>query len=367
MIRKRDIPLYKSFGVFTEAPKGKRKPNIINVAPSKVDYTKYVDPLEEIDADIPNIDDELADYQFDFNDLNPEDMDMVDADAISEDDPDDNTVDADKIPDNPDVEDPELSEDEEKLLSDDNTIDADEANGDVVDVTNDEDDNVVNTDDVNEEDIVDATANTKTEIEPVSDTGEVADSNQEDGEVVDTDNTTPIEGDTVDADTQPSQDTDGDIVDADNGDTTNNISTDGEDVINAETPTDPSVDSTADQSGQIAQDPNAPQEITKDDMRKYELYRRFLGLYNTIIYFIEKLDLLVTDSDKFVTVSRKVNRIFKKIEEILRDYMLLKFQSDSYLQNSIFYEKIKAIVLLCVDMLDKNKITPEEDNASTKK
>ena len=109
-----------------------------------------------------------------------------------------------------------------------------------------------------------------------------------------------------------------------------------------------------------ATDPNAGQSVTKDDVRKHEMYKRFLDLYNAIVYFIERLESGVSDSERFEMASSKALSKFKRIEDLTRDYMLLKFQTDSFLQNSFFYEKIKAICLLNFKSLELNKIKKDE-------
>ena len=90
------------------------------------------------------------------------------------------------------------------------------------------------------------------------------------------------------------------------------------------------------------------------------MYKRFLDLYNAIVYFIERLESGVSDSERFEAASTKALSKFKRIEDLTRDYMLLKFQTDSFLQNSFFYEKIKAICLLNFKSLELNKNKKEE-------
>ena len=70
--------------------------------------------------------------------------------------------------------------------------------------------------------------------------------------------------------------------------------------------------------------------------------------------FIESLENIIPD-DHAVSVSMKVSiRKLYALQELTKDYMLLKFKVDSYLQNAFFFEKIKASMLLILEMIDNN-------------
>lgn len=324
----REIPLFESLGIFTEAPKKKkRKPRVVSVRPIKTDYADLVDPEELFDVE--DIDDTSDDIQG-FDDLS-EDID-----------------DFDDIPNEVDLD----YEDQEDL-------------GDLgSDLDSDFDVDSLSIDDIDVNDV--ATEPETTQEEPVPAEGEpteVIDATA--GEAVpeqtETQPTepTPAESEVpVEGEVAPEEG--GEVVDATTGEDGANIE-DTSDLgadVSLDTPNDDgTIDPNADPT---ATDPNAGQSVTKDDVRKHEMYKRFLDLYNSIVYFIERLESGVSDSERFELASTKALSKFKRIENLTRDYMLLKFQTDSFLQNSFFYEKIKAICLLNFKSLELNKNKKEE-------
>ncbi len=340
----REIPLFESLGIFTEAPKKKkRKPRVVSVRPIKTDYADLVDPEELFDVE--DIDDTSDDIQG-FDDLS-EDID-----------------DFDDIPNEVDLD----YEDQEDL-------------GDLgSDLDSDFDVDSLSIDDIDVNDVATEPETTPEEPEPVEgEPTEVIDATA--GEAVpeqtETQPTepTPAEGEVpVEGEIQPEQPSEevppaegevapeegGEVVDATTGEDGANIEDTGDlgADVSLDTPADDgTIDSNADPT---ATDPNAGQSVTKDDVRKHEMYKRFLDLYNAIVYFIERLESGVSDSERFELASTKVLSKFKRIENLTRDYMLLKFQTDSFLQNSFFYEKIKAICLLNFKSLELNKNKKEE-------
>lgn len=337
----REIPLFESLGIFTEAPKKKkRKPKVVSVRPIKTDYTDLVDPEELFDVE--DIDDTSEDMQG-FDDLS-EDID-----------------DFDDIPDEADLD----YEDQEELGdlgSDmDSDFDIDNLSIDDIDV-----DDVETTPEepapVEGEptEVVDATAGEtapeQTETQPTEPAPAEGDA------------PAPVEGEAIPeapAEEVPPAEG-GEVIDATAGDAGADIEAEGD--LGADVSLDtPAEDGTMDPNTMdpnadpnAAADPNAGQSVTKDDVRKHEMYKRFLDLYNAIVYFIERLESGVSDSERFEAASSKALSKFKRIEDLTRDYMLLKFQTDSFLQNSFFYEKIKAICLLNFKSLELNKNKKDE-------
>ncbi len=297
----RDIPLFESLGLFTEAPKRKRKPRVISVSPIKKDYyDELLSDNEQID-----IDDESDDFS-DYDDIGLDDLSALDeelqnigSDDISEEDIPDDIV-------NDDIEnEPALGED---------LIDGEQEPIEEV---------------VPAEEPQDQSETTGEEAtEPVEGETPTEEAVPEGNEVIDT---TTDEGSDPEAEGDLGGDVELDSVPEDGSDPT-------------QTPVD-------------AQDPNAvpEQQFTKDDIRKHELYKRFMQLYKTIQYFIDKLENGVSDDERFEYVAKVSLEKFKSLEDLTRDYMLLKYQTDSYLQNSFFFEKIKASCLLIFELISSNK------------
>lgn len=337
----REIPLFESLGIFTEAPKKKRKPRVISVRPIRKDYTSMVDPDELIDIDdIDSLGDDLSDY--DSLDMDIGD-DLADDELLNdtpiEGDEDDFNIGQDDIPDDIGEEpidgDEELPDFEipEDISFDDLTLDDDQTQNDVP----------------------------AEEIE-----------SPEDQDTSDDDQTVEVpEGETTDTSTdtteQPAEQPEGEqpteeiqegneVIDATGSEMPEDIGAEVD--IAAADGTDSSPVST-----DTSVDPSAGTDetsITKDDMRKYELFKRFMNLLNTVQYFIDKLETGVSDNIKFEYAANKALIKFKALEDLLKDYMLLKFQNDSFLQNSFFYEKIKASSLLLLELMNLNKITKDE-------
>lgn len=129
-------------------------------------------------------------------------------------------------------------------------------------------------------------------------------------------------------------------------------STDGE--SSEDTATDGSTDDTSAEESDNTFD--------KNDMRKFKLYKRFIELHNSVEYFISKLESIISDDDTYAVTVSYVLQTLKKIEAVLRDYMVLKYQSDSNIQNIFFFEKVKATILMVLELLKTNKI---DGNAET--
>lgn len=315
----REIPLFESLGIFTEASKKKRKPRIISVRPIRKDYTTLVDSEEEFDIDdIDSLGDDFSDYDSLDMDLGDDfsDEELLN-DSPIEGDEDLDDIGIDDIPDfeddGPDTQGEEISSNDEEPVE-----------GEDLDTTEPIPEQSTNDEPPSEEE-----QPTETPVEPVETADEEKDQSNGGEEVIDaTGGEDPEIGDDLGAEV--------DIAPADG--------TDPNTMPVEATPT----------------DQTSNESITKDDMRKYELFKRFMNLYNSIQYFIEKLENGVTDNNKFEFASNKALKKFKSIEELTKDYMILKFQNDSFLQNSFFYEKIKASSLLLLELLKLNKNNNDE-------
>lgn len=121
--------------------------------------------------------------------------------------------------------------------------------------------------------------------------------------------------------------------------------------------TDPTADPTAtDPNADPAAGVNADLEaFDKNDMRKFQLFKRFIDLHDVSLHFVSVLDAIISDDAEYGSVIATITKKLKRVEEILKDYMILKFQSDSYLQNSFFFEKAKTTILLALEILKQGK------------
>jgi len=172
-------------------------------------------------------------------------------------------------------------------------------------------------------------------------------------------------GSEEDSDDDNGDDDDNETIDADDNENAGSEEDEGEsDSASDDESSDSSVDEGEDEEG----DEN--KEITKDDVRKYQLFLRFQELYETVAYFKEKLTQFVSDDSNFAKTSLGSLTRLNELYDMMKDYMLLKFQSDSYLQNSFFFEKIKAILVIILEALrkdaKKDKKSTEENGVNNK-
>lgn len=320
----RDIPLFESLGVFTEAPK-KRKPRVISVRPPRDPYEKYLIDDEEIDG-IDDEGDDLSEYD---SYLSDEEIDGIDPDGDIE------NLDLNNIPTINDDGTMGTTDTPEAPVSGEEVID-----GTAGDVPPAPEENPVPT-------TPDAPPATEEpaipeplpdQPAPVNDAAAAPDAG---GDAAPVDN---VGGEEV-IDGTTGNDSD---VNPDMGVELDNMSADG---------TDPSADPSA-----APADGTAQQQFTKDDMRKFQLFKRFLSFHTTLDYFVKKLGESTSDDQKFSYASKMALDKFKKMSDFIKDYMLLKFQSDSFLQNSFTYEKIKASALLTMELLENNKYDKSQDS-----
>ena len=89
-----------------------------------------------------------------------------------------------------------------------------------------------------------------------------------------------------------------------------------------------------------------------ENMRRYNLYKKFMSLSDSINGYTDTLDALVYDDDTLNTVTKITSQKLKQLSEIMYDYMTMKFENDSYTQALLFYHEINAGVRMCFDLLE---------------
>ena len=108
-------------------------------------------------------------------------------------------------------------------------------------------------------------------------------------------------------------------------------------------------------------DPNGQQDEQKgpavgaDSMRKYSLYKEFIKLLNAIDKYVETLDTQVVDDLSYNKAIRISTEKLKEIKMQCYDYLMLKFELDSYGKNLVFHQKIVVAIQLVFNMLAKIK------------
>jgi chemotaxis protein histidine kinase CheA len=95
---------------------------------------------------------------------------------------------------------------------------------------------------------------------------------------------------------------------------------------------------------------NAP-GVELDSMRKYNLFKEFMSLYNACDNYISKLEtVLKNDYEENQIIRICVNNL-REIKDILSDYMTIRFRLNSYIQSLLFHQKMVAAVQLIFNML----------------
>lgn len=93
-----------------------------------------------------------------------------------------------------------------------------------------------------------------------------------------------------------------------------------------------------------------------ENMRRYNLYKKFMTLNDSINGYTDTLDALVYDDDTLNAITKTASQKLKQLSEIMYDYMTLKFENDSYTQALLFYHEINAGVRMCFDLLESGNM-----------
>lgn len=97
--------------------------------------------------------------------------------------------------------------------------------------------------------------------------------------------------------------------------------------------------------------PNNAPGVDLDSMRKYNLFKEFMSLYNACDNYISKLEtVLKNDYEENQIIRISVNNL-REIKDILSDYMTIRFRINSYIQSLLFHQKMVAAVQLIFNML----------------
>jgi hypothetical protein len=158
---------------------------------------------------------------------------------------------------------------------------------------------------------------------------------------------------------EPTNDTDDTdfTADADTAEDTTQIDVNSEDssedetdftagASEEETPTETPDNSTT----STTQNTNAP-GVELDSMRKYNLFKEFMSLYNACDNYISKLEtVLKNDYEENQIIRISVNNL-REMKDIISDYMTIRFRLNSYIQSLLFYQKMIAATQLIFNML----------------
>lgn len=89
-----------------------------------------------------------------------------------------------------------------------------------------------------------------------------------------------------------------------------------------------------------------------ENMRRYNLYKKFMSMNDSINGYTDTLDALVYDDPELNDITKLASLKLKKLSEITYDYMTMKFEGDTYTQALLFYHQVNAAIRMCFDLLE---------------
>lgn len=130
--------------------------------------------------------------------------------------------------------------------------------------------------------------------------------------------------------------------------------------------TDFSDDSAGDASGEEdsstddgTDDSGDGEKPSDEQIRKYSLYKKFTRLNETLDTICDSLSSMMSDNSEINQKYKTVAQKLKELNQLLSEYMILKFASASYIQSMLFYQRSLAIVDINLNILKdlKKEIT----------
>ena len=103
------------------------------------------------------------------------------------------------------------------------------------------------------------------------------------------------------------------------------------------------------------QDDEAAENDAATNIRKYNLYRDYIRLYNSIGSYIEKLEASRPDNIESNIVINSVLNKLHRIEDSLYEYMTIKYTDAPYLASLMFFQQAISTVRLCFSLIRNNK------------
>ena len=101
-----------------------------------------------------------------------------------------------------------------------------------------------------------------------------------------------------------------------------------------------------------------------DATRKYVLFKEFMNLMNSIGVFTERLESFYLDDPTRNKIIRTGVDKLTEVRDQIYDYIVMRFELNSYTQNLLFYQKMRVSILLIFNLLEKirliNKANEEE-------
>ena len=125
---------------------------------------------------------------------------------------------------------------------------------------------------------------------------------------------------------------------------------------------DDAADSSSDDSSSDDSGDSGSQASPDEQARKYSLYRKFMKLNNLLESNTEVLSNAMFDDSE---VNQKIKSVTSKLKEtnrLLSEYMVVRFQTASYIQSMLFYQRVLAIININFNILQDLKKQINKNN-----
>lgn len=89
--------------------------------------------------------------------------------------------------------------------------------------------------------------------------------------------------------------------------------------------------------------------------RKYILFIKYMDLYSSVQYYLDKMDDLLKDDNYDSHVVKDAKNHMQEEKDLLSAYMTTQYPGSTYVQNLLFYNKMIATVQLIFNQLEISK------------
>lgn len=104
---------------------------------------------------------------------------------------------------------------------------------------------------------------------------------------------------------------------------------------------------------------NPPEDETIDNpvehLRKYNLYKELGNIFSVVKNMISRLENTSKDTIEGNLVINSVLDKLRTLEELIYQYLVIKFRTNTYIQSLYFYETIVASVNMTLKLMENNK------------
>lgn len=115
-------------------------------------------------------------------------------------------------------------------------------------------------------------------------------------------------------------------------------------------------DSTDGDAGDSGDDDSSSPPPSPDSYKLYNLYKKFINLYTLNKSFITRLDTTILDDYSSNAVVKTVGSNLRNLNDILYDFMTVKYSTATYIQAMMFFHSAVAAIQLNFELMRNNHI-----------